>query len=180
MTRSRDLANLGDNSSALENQGLTLINTTTFSAVASTSINDVFSSTYDNYLLLARLTAATIANDLVLRLRVSGSDDTTANYNANGQRIATSVVRIASYAATSYRIGETGSQKVSCETKIFGPNLAALTQFHTTANNGFTNPFECLLNYGSHNVATSFTGFTIFLDGGGNMTGDVSVYGIKK
>jgi hypothetical protein len=35
MTRSRDLANLGDITSTLENQGLTLINTTTFSAVAS-------------------------------------------------------------------------------------------------------------------------------------------------
>jgi hypothetical protein len=58
MTRSRDLANLGDITSTLENQGLTLISTTTFSAVASQSINDVFSATYDNYFIQGNFTPA--------------------------------------------------------------------------------------------------------------------------
>ena len=35
---------------------LTLLNTTTFSAVASQSINDVFSATYDNYKIVLNAT----------------------------------------------------------------------------------------------------------------------------
>jgi hypothetical protein len=36
--------------------GLTLINTTSFSGVASQSVNDVFSATYDNYRINLMLT----------------------------------------------------------------------------------------------------------------------------
>ena len=60
-------------STASSAQGLTLINTTSFSAVASQSINDVFSTTYDNYFIVANILPSTNLS-LQLRLRASGSD----------------------------------------------------------------------------------------------------------
>jgi hypothetical protein len=93
MTRSRDLANLGDITSTLENQGLTLISTTTFSAVASQSINDVFSATYDNYFIQGNFTPAS-GQEIYYRLRVAGADATGSNY-ANQQFKGTSSTSIA-------------------------------------------------------------------------------------
>ena len=79
MTRSRDLANLGDNTSTLENQGLTLINTTTFSAVASQAFDSVFSATYDNYYVTVTMTTAT-SPTLTMVMRTGAVDNTNANY----------------------------------------------------------------------------------------------------
>jgi hypothetical protein len=60
--------------------GLTLINTTSFSAVSSQSFDDVFSATYDNYKIFYRYLKATTTSDAQLRMRVSGADNTSANY----------------------------------------------------------------------------------------------------
>jgi len=59
--------------------GMVLLNTTSFSAVASQSINDVFSATYDNYVLLINYLTSTTANQ-TWRLRVSGTDNSAASY----------------------------------------------------------------------------------------------------
>ena len=59
--------------------GLTLLSATTFSAVASHSVNDVFSATYTKYKLLIDFTNST-GNSFNLRLRVGGSDLAT-DYN---------------------------------------------------------------------------------------------------
>ena len=179
MTRSRDLANLGDITSTLENQGLTLISTTTFSAVASQSINDVFSATYENYFLLTRITDMSVGDNVRIRMRVSGSDDSTSNYSRLGLRITTTVDRTAQYATTSYPVGETGTKKGAFQTIIYGPFLAALTQFNGLITNGFQSPMENGFNMGAHNVATSYTGFTLLAESG-TMTGNVSVYGYSK
>lgn len=62
--------------------GLVLLNTTTFSAVASQSVNSVFSSTYANYKIMIELTATSLnATGINLRFRASGSD-TTTNYKS--------------------------------------------------------------------------------------------------
>ncbi len=153
--------------------------TVSFSGASSVSLNDVFNSTYENYLLLTRITDMSVGDNVQIRMRASGSDDSTANYHNLGLRITTTVDRIASYGQTSYRIGETGTKKGAFQTVIYGPQLAALTQFNGLITNGFNNPMENGFQMGAHNVATAYTGFTIF-PASGTMTGSVSVYGINK
>ena len=63
--------------------GLVLLNTTSFSAVSSQSINDVFSATYKNYLVQFVGTQSTSAG-FTMRLRVSGADNTNSTYNNAG------------------------------------------------------------------------------------------------
>ncbi len=159
--------------------GLTLINTTSFSAVASQSFNDVFSTTYDNYFLVTRITDMSVGDNVLIRMRVGGADDTTSNYHNLGLRITTTVDRSAIYGQTSYRIGEGGTKKGAFQTLIYGPFLAALTQFNGLITNGFQNPMENGFQMGAHNVATSYTGFTL-ISASGTMTGNVSVYGYSK
>ena len=157
--------------------GMVLLNTTSFSAVSSQSVNDVFSTTYDNYFLLLRTTAST--DNINIRMRVSGTDDTSANYSNLGLRITTTVDRVASYAQTSYRIGEASTGKGAIQAVIYAPFLAALTQFNGLITNGFQSPMENGFQMGAHNVATSYTGFTL-IPASGTMTGNVSVYGYSK
>jgi hypothetical protein len=59
--------------------GLVLLNTTSFSAVASQSVNDVFSSTYDNYRIVCEFSSST-DQEIFFRLRASGADLTSNVY----------------------------------------------------------------------------------------------------
>ena len=148
-----------------------------FTSASAISLNDVFSTTYENYFLLIRTTAS--SDNIKIRLRVGGSDDSTANYHNLGLRITTTVDRVASYAQTSYRIGEASTGKGAIQAVIYGPFLTALTQFNGLITNGFQNAMENGFQCGTHNVATSYTGFTLIPESG-TMTGNVSVYGYKK
>ena len=54
--------------------------TVSFTSASTISLNDVFSTTYDNYRIIFRSTTST-TGQIKLRLRVSGSDNTTSNYS---------------------------------------------------------------------------------------------------
>ena len=60
------------------NQGLTLISTTSFSAVSSQAVT-AFSSTYNNYRIIVNITSTSTDLELRLRLGNSGTADTTGN-----------------------------------------------------------------------------------------------------
>lgn len=64
---------------AAASSGLTLITTLSPSGVASSSVDNVFSSTYDSYLIVGFLTWTDNTN-LECRLRASGSDIITSSY----------------------------------------------------------------------------------------------------
>ena len=51
----------------------------TFSSCATLSLNGVFTSSYDNYMVVVRNTS-TAVNNMVVRLRVAGADATGSNY----------------------------------------------------------------------------------------------------
>jgi len=94
--------------------GLVLLNTTSFSAVASQSINDVFNATYDTYQIVTDLSASSNNGETVLmRLRVAGADNTSNNYRY-GQYFIGAYDSIAAgnnnnTATTSFQIGGSSS-----------------------------------------------------------------------
>jgi hypothetical protein len=62
--------------------GLTLINTTSFSAVSAVSLAaNTFSATYTNYRILFYITAKSTANVCTVRLRTSGTDNSSSTYD---------------------------------------------------------------------------------------------------
>jgi hypothetical protein len=62
--------------------GLVLLNTTSFSAVSAVSLaTNTFSATYTNYRILFYITAKSIANVCRVRLRTSGTDNTSSTYD---------------------------------------------------------------------------------------------------
>jgi hypothetical protein len=169
--------------------GMVLLNTTSFSAVSSQSVNDVFSATYTNYKIIVNQIMST-AGTINLRLRVSGTDASGNNYK---------------YAAIGYNSNNSALNNYSGSGADVS-SFETISQSATTATDGITvlnilNPFETKptflsgklsrfdstgigilgdFNYtGRHSLSTSYTGFTI-LTSTGTTTGSVSVYGYNK
>jgi hypothetical protein len=164
--------------------GLTLINTTSFSAVSSISVNDVFSATYRNYVVIYDLTAASANNNHTLRLRVGGADNSTASSykSATSNMLDNGTIgNNNTTGATSWFVGTTKSTDVEwsrVELHFFAPFATQRTNLLQLAIgvSGGGNLFSEYGNHG-HNAATSFTGFTILFSSG-TVTGSVSTYGL--
>jgi hypothetical protein len=161
--------------------GLIHINTTTFSAVAAQSINDVFSSTYDNYKIVMNSTCS--GNVLMnFRYRVSGADNT-ANDNYS------LAYELANFGAATENSGPTTASIVGLfwiyrnytTIEVANPMLAVpkITQSQgMSISSSAGNRIFRVGNAYKDNTNT-FTGFTIF-PGSGTITGTISVFGVRK
>ena len=180
----RDLGNAIDTTLGVYSAvtpGLVKINTTSFSAVASQSINSVFSATYTNYKILIDISATSASNtDIYIRLRAGGTD-TTANYKS--QKIAASATTVsaaASYGGTGLWYagidGPSSGNSVNNYT-LFAPNIAGKT---TIVSNGFSpyasSQYIQIVN-GQQTDSTQFDGFTLY-PASGTITGKIAVYGL--
>jgi hypothetical protein len=157
------------------------IETQSFSASSSESYNDVFSSTYDNYLIKFRSTHSSADTGIFYRLRVGGSDNSTSNYNyvigiVSGVTIAvqTSLTQTSSFLCSSI------TSPASADILINSPNLATITTSRTFSNvpASATSP-RYIDGQATHNVASAFTGITIFPTSG-TISGEISIYGFRK
>jgi len=167
--------------------GLVHINTTSFSAVSSQSINDVFSSTYTNYKIIISLSAFSGTDTyLQMRLRVSGADNSSAVYNTFGDSINNAGTRsiVADVNGTLWYLqtldGATSGYYYSSSYDIYNPQLAFATTV-SGLNAGYTQSSAPNSSYLGllHNSATSFTGFTVY-PGNGTISGTIRVYGYKN
>jgi hypothetical protein len=158
--------------------------TVSFSGASSVSLNNCFSSSYDNYQLIFDFTG-TANGSFDLRMRASGADATGSNY-ARQFTLTTSTTYVGGRASTqsSYAIsdiGGSGGAKQSIVTYAFNPNNAVATTFRSFGGFAFDNNTALYImdTIGNHQLATSYTGFTVSATSG-TMTGTVSVYGYKK
>jgi hypothetical protein len=165
----------------VSSQGLTLINTTTFSAVSSFSLPaNTFTSTYDNYLIMCEYTVSTSLN-LTLRMRLAGSDDSTSNYNrqlltADGSSVIAALLTN----QTGVVFGFSGSGRSNFKIDLFSPAVARPTtgQSYLGENASTTGGASRYATFG-HNVSTAYDSASVILSAG-NMTGTYSVYGYNK
>jgi hypothetical protein len=160
---------------------ITLISETTFSAVTTASVNDVFSATYDNYVIELTDLVPAIDGNISVRLRVAGADNSSSNYTFGRMIIGAA----ASQAFANTNNG-TGSSFVVVS------SLAALDNNHSTFK--MLSPFKTKktgytaygaglsfdLSGGNMTVTTSYTGFSLFNAAGGNIAGTVRVYGLRN
>ena len=161
------------------NSALVLISTTSFSAVSTISVNDVFSTTYDNYKIILTCTSQTgTAGNILMRMRVSSADNTNNEYTRSKFFYASSNSTgcdSGSTGTSSFLVGEDATNSFSL-IELYAPFLSQKTKHNVQAakeNNG-------LIFSGSMTVTTSYTGFTLLLSSATNFTGNVSVYGYAK
>lgn len=155
---------------------------TAFTTASSITADNVFSTTYNNYLLIVRYTSTT-GSSIAIKMRVGGVSAST-NYNIQNLSVTSTTVTGARYSSqTSFNIGEGsgGSFISTSSTTINGPALAEPTSFISlgnTSNAALTAPYMSN-NYGNHSTATAYDGIEIF-PGSGTMTGTYTIYGLAK
>jgi hypothetical protein len=161
--------------------GLTLINTTSFSGVSSQSFNDVFSATYDNYLMVCNFDQNTSAGSLEIRMRAAGTNRTGAAYNFTTLEWATSatVARLASQ--TAYLVGSAFATVEHNFTALFTEPFVATraSGIYCEINRNTTGSSVGSIVSGAYTTNDSNDGFA-FLVSAGTITGTVSVYGYNK
>ena len=191
MTKARDLANGGFGLVLIKPS--TVVNgtdngkgTVSFSAVGSVSLNNVFSSTYDNYRIMVTIsTSSNNDGNQFIRMRNGGSDKSTNTY------VYSSWVKAAAGSDLSYTSGTDSLVKLGAQDNvekggqsycidIVSPFLAQFTRMNcnvTMQNDG--GAWGGGIVSGLQFENTSFDGFTLHTQNG-TFTGTVSVYGYNK
>jgi hypothetical protein len=163
-------------------QGLVHINTTTFSAVSSVSLNDVFTSDYENYRITIQ-NSASASSQFLMRMRVGGTDNTAANYSWSGTFTSS---LSATYSGENSNLGTSFAIGYS-EPSLNGATILDVTGPYLTLNTSyFSNNIRMGTSQSSENkrsgalsVTTSYDGITI-LPGSGTITGTIRVYGYSN
>jgi hypothetical protein len=149
----------------------------TFTAATSAALDNVFTSTYRNYLLFFDCTAAGGA-DLKITFRTGGSDNTTSNYFSQGlANYGTTVVGAISSSQTSAKVGGVGSLGGVIAATIFAPEASAGTRIEGRGHKDGGSAAEIGIYYAGFNGTTSFDGIKI-TSVTNNLTGTFRVYGL--
>jgi hypothetical protein len=160
--------------------GLSLITTASLAAATTVSINNCFTTDYDNYLIVFDV-AASASSYIGVRLRASASDNTTSNYYSafSGGTYANVGYSYFANGDTAFfpAATGTGSYHTAMAMNVNGPQAAKKTYVHGTFANGHGYaPFG-----GRFDATTQFDGFTLYtVTGGVTLTGTVRVYGYKN
>ena len=159
--------------------GLVHINTTSMSAVASQSVNDVFSATYKNYKIIWTGVASAAAPDISLRFRVGGVDNSTASsYVRQGLQVTGTSVIAQRNSLSAAVLGDiTSTLKNAVSVEIYDPFLAEATGMFSLCLDAASSAV-LRMNAITHNQTVSYTGFTLIASSG-NLTGSVSTFGYK-
>ena len=156
--------------------GMVLLNTTSFSGVASQSFNNVFSATYQNYKMVLNISASS-GSDLTVKLRASGTDAST-NYNRYGIAINSAGATTNYGSATAggfFYLAQQSSIDTGCEFNLYSPFESTPTKFHAISSGG-TSP---VFIGGRHTTSSSYDGFSLLPDSG-TITGIMRIYGFNN
>jgi hypothetical protein len=165
--------------------GLVYITGGSFTTVAAVSLTaGTFSSTYRNYLININITAnSSDSNALNWRGRVTGTDNSTANYSfaLGGRRysdgVATSGGNGASATAGRLTFMQSPMTGSVVSATFFAPQLASPTSFVTSSTGrGVGDPDAALQGGGYFNASTQFDALS-FYPATGTISGTYEVYG---
>jgi hypothetical protein len=154
-----------------------------FSASASVSLNGVFTSAYDQYLIMVDIGTVSGNTAVSFRLRSNGTDSSTSSYGmamtgittggAAADITTTGTSATFAYLPTGYPLG-------SAQFTILDPARELTTSFLGTSSSTNSSYAAFAGRSGAlfHNVATSYDGITVLA--ATNMTGTIRVYGYSS
>lgn len=167
---------------ALPTAGMTLLNPGGFTPTVAANLDflTIFSSTYDNYLIVGQGIKPSSNDSLLMRFAVAGSVDTGSSYFTSGGTSA-SAAAFCSAMSTTTSAGVGGGfsiqvQNANDATNIKTGSVSATSQDAAT-------PTAISLTRGiAYNAANAISGFRLYWSGGANFaaTGKVYVYGYSK
>jgi len=169
--------------------GLTQVANVIFTSTATIQINNVFTSTYDQYVFEMRYLQNTSNANVNLQNSLAGTPASTASYGGNG--FATFANGLSAVFLTTGAGGTTGT-KLQFATgavgswqyvrgNISGVSTAAPTLYFTNffgQNTGAGGNSAAFVG-GTHTPSTAYDGLTITAEAG-TMTGYIKIYGIRN
>jgi hypothetical protein len=160
--------------SPITTTGLVLLSSTTIgSAVSSVTVNNVFSAAYDNYKIIVTGGVGSTGANMGMTLGAS----TTGYYTVvNQTTYGSSSADYSSNNSSSFPyVGYSDTNSLRVNIDLLQPFATKYTQFlgqfSTATVSGYVS--------GLHQVATSYTGFTLTPSGGTITGGTIKVYGYK-
>ena len=162
--------------------GLVLLNNTSFTTQSAVAIDNIFSSTYDEYKILISITAVASGDaDLRWYGRTTGGVDVTTNYVR--ERIVQYSTTITGSEAANSTFGSSSSNYptyANYQIDLFNPFVNSVTTL--VSNGGFvTNagvPYQDRI-FSYNGASNIFTGFKIF-PSASTISGNIQIYGYKK
>jgi hypothetical protein len=160
--------------------GISLLSTTSVSGASTISINNVFSSAYDNYKLVIDMTGSA-AVSLQMRVRASGTDSSAAAYNYSSAfffMVAGTNSDTRAMAATSFALPALNSGTVSS----YFLDIQNIAKASTTQIMGQAIRFNSEAGYlfsGINTGLVAYDGITIF-PASGTITGTIKIYGYRN
>ena len=161
---------------------MVLINRSAFSAVSTLTVDDIFSDTYENYVMSLSFSGSNGGEGVYMRGVYSGTVYSAGNYDSafSGVDTGGTAVSLTSGATNEFRIG-------TIEQTTDVPSINNFNFFRSSGSKKLV--FSgTLFNYrqsrgygggGAIKNAQTWTGLKFFL-GGGNFTGTFTIYGLVK
>jgi hypothetical protein len=158
--------------------GLHLINTTTLTSATNTTISNVFTSAYDNYIIEYRINTG-VSTTVELRM-ASGGTPTSGGTDYAWSRVYWTTTQAAlnnggsnsqayiAFASVSATVPANGS------IHVFSPALASPTGMNGTSS--YATLAEAM--YGRHGLSTAYDGFNLV--SGSAISGVIRVYGLRN
>jgi hypothetical protein len=164
--------------------GLSHIDTLSFTSVSSVSFaDDVFTSDYDNYRLVLYLDGANSGSqNIALRLRSAGTDNTSSNYQYQRHGIVNSINFVDVPATTTSFNTVIASNPLSTASLQFDIIAPKLTRKTVVQGLSLQNQSALLFNIhyaGQMTVTTSYDALTLFASAS-TITGVARLYGYRN
>jgi hypothetical protein len=152
-----------------------------FANATSLSLNGVFTSDYDDYMVVVRGTSSAGVG-LGIRLRTSGTDATATNYTRQTLNAYGTTVNSARATSDSRFSGGDlyNTQRGGFIHHLYGPYLSQPTAHRMVSSVDYFSAtiFDAS---GTHSLSTSYDGFTLYLiSAGPNITGQLTVFGLAQ
>lgn len=163
---------------------MVLVAVQTFTASSAVSINSCFSSEYTNYKILMDVSCSATGIDMLMRMRASGADNTSANYythnSSDNMSNTTTGPKEITNASSSWTFRRSATSAAGVVQpyllEVSGPSEARNTWVYSRFSDG-----GGYSNVGTHRQLSSdiFDGLT-FYPASGTISGRICVYGYRK
>ena len=149
-----------------------------FANSTSLSLNGVFTSDFDDYMIVMRTKDATANFNFYARLRSAGTDVTT-NYTRQSLNVDSTTITAGRSTDTAFRLKETGTTESGMVLHIYGPYLAQPTACRTVVVDS-ANTVKMYENANTHSLSTQYDSITMLSLNSAAFTGQLTVFGLAQ
>jgi hypothetical protein len=163
--------------------GLVLVASASFTAQSSVSVDDCFTSEYDNYRIMVHVTGSSASQYINARLRASGVDDSASNYYNQLQEFNSTGSSFSRSTLSDFRVGYSDATYPfgPASFDLMGPGLATKTAYLGMAAYTETavGTIKARMHNCIHTTAAAYDGLSL-IPSAGTFTGSLSIYGYRK